>query len=62
MMGAEEATMVANQGLSMFSLFAQASWVVKSIIVLDWVFILELDSHVREIHNVVQTQKKCKSF
>ena len=34
MMGAEEATMVANQGLSMFSLFAQASWVVKSIIVL----------------------------
>ena len=34
MMGAEEATMVANQGLSMFSLFAQASWVVKSIIIL----------------------------
>jgi len=34
MMGAEGATMVANQGLSMFSLFAQASWVVKSIIIL----------------------------
>ncbi|MCR4623666.1 MAG: protein TolQ [Alphaproteobacteria bacterium] len=34
MIGAEEATVVANQGLSMFSLFAQASWVVKSIIVL----------------------------
>jgi biopolymer transport protein TolQ len=34
MMGAEGAAMVANQGLSMFSLFAQASWVVKSIIVL----------------------------
>lgn len=34
MVGAEEATMVANQGLSMFSLFAQASWVVKSIIIL----------------------------
>ena len=34
MMGVEEATMVANQGLSMFSLFTQASWVVKSIIIL----------------------------
>ena len=34
MMGVEVATMVANQGLSMFSLFTQASWVVKSIIIL----------------------------
>ncbi len=34
MVGAEEITTVASQGLSMFSLFTQASWVVKSIIVL----------------------------
>lgn len=34
MVGAEEAAMVASQSFSMFSLFTQASWVVKSIIIL----------------------------
>ncbi len=34
MIGAEETNMITSQSLSMFSLFTQASWVVKSIIIL----------------------------